>query len=215
MVQWLCQCDCKDKTLVVVIGNNLKKKNGTKSCGCLNKEVVSFNSRTKNRKYNTYDLSGEYGIGYTAKGEEFYFDLEDYDKIKDYYWSVNGKNGYIRTFINGVTVMMHRFITDCPTNMSIDHIHGNKTRNNNRKNNLRICTAQENGMNVGLQSNNTSGCTGVIWNKHRNTWMATIKYNNKRIYLGSYKIFEDAVKARKEAEDKYFGEFSYDNSQRR
>ena len=36
------------------------------------------------KKYNTYDLSGEYGIGYTSKGEEFYFDLDDYDKIKDY-----------------------------------------------------------------------------------------------------------------------------------
>lgn len=34
---------------------------------------------------NTYDLSGEYGIGYTTKGEEFWFDLEDYDKIKSIY----------------------------------------------------------------------------------------------------------------------------------
>ena len=25
----------------------------------------------KNKKYNTYDLSGEYGIGYTSKGEKF------------------------------------------------------------------------------------------------------------------------------------------------
>ena len=28
----------------------------------------------------------------------------------------------------------------------------------------------------------------------------------------SFKTFEEAVAARKEAEDKYFGEFSYDNS---
>ena len=40
---------------------------------------------------NVYDLSGEYGIGYTLKGEEFYFDLEDYDKIKDYCWHINKK----------------------------------------------------------------------------------------------------------------------------
>lgn len=31
--------------------------------------------------FNKYDLSGEYGIGYTSKGEEFYFDLEDYKKM--------------------------------------------------------------------------------------------------------------------------------------
>ena len=30
--------------------------------------------------------------------------------------------------------------------------------------------------------------------------------------LGYYGNFEDAVKARKEAEEKYFGEYSYDNS---
>ncbi|WP_368488451.1 hypothetical protein [Clostridium sp. BJN0013] len=39
-------------------------------------------------KYNTYDLTGEYGIGYDAKGNIFYFDLEDYDRIKDFYWAV-------------------------------------------------------------------------------------------------------------------------------
>ena len=37
---------------------------------------------------------------------------------------------------------------------------------------------------------------------------------NKPLSLGSFKNFEDAVKARKEAEDKYYGEFSYDNSQK-
>lgn len=38
----------------------------------------------KNKRYNRYDLTGEYGIGYTNQGVEFYFDLEDYDKIKEY-----------------------------------------------------------------------------------------------------------------------------------
>ena len=36
---------------------------------------------------NKYDLSGEYGIGWTHNTEhEFYFDLEDYDIIKYYCW---------------------------------------------------------------------------------------------------------------------------------
>ena len=48
----------------------------------------------KFKKYNTYDLSGEYGIGYTSKGEEFWFDLNDYNKIKDYCWYYNS-NGYL------------------------------------------------------------------------------------------------------------------------
>lgn len=40
------------------------------------------------------------------------------------------------------------------------------------------------------------------------------KVNYKDIYLGYYKDFDEAVKVRKEAEEKYFGEYSYDNSQR-
>ena len=36
--------------------------------------------------------------------------------------------------------------------------------------------------------------------------------HNKQLYLGTYTNFEDAVAARKKAEEKIFGEYSYDNS---
>ena len=60
--------------MIVVGGDNLKS-GSTKSCGCLAKEI-----RSKiHKKYNQYDLSGEYGIGWTSNtNEEFYFDLEDF-----------------------------------------------------------------------------------------------------------------------------------------
>ena len=80
-IRWFCKCDCGN--YVTVKGNHLKSGN-TKSCGCLDSEIVSKRNKD-NKKFNEYNLSGEYGIGYTAKGEEFYFDLEDYYKIKDYY----------------------------------------------------------------------------------------------------------------------------------
>ena len=212
-VQWLCQCNCDNKSIVTVIGSNLKRKT-TQSCGCLNKEIVSNNSKTKNKKHNQYNLLEDYGIGYDSKNREFYFDLEDYDKIKEYYWYVDINNGYVSTLINGVKTGMHRLIMDCPNNMEVDHRYGRNTRNDNRKYNLRICTIQENGMNAGLQSNNTSGCTGVVWNKRVNKWMANIRYNGKRIHLGYFVDYDDAVKARKKAEERYFGEWSYDNSQK-
>lgn len=41
--KWLCKCDCGNK--VSVIGNNLTRKNGTRSCGCLTKEKVSEKKR--------------------------------------------------------------------------------------------------------------------------------------------------------------------------
>ena len=82
---WLCECSCDNKTTSVVSGHSLRL-GLSRSCGCARAEscskvITKYNKETK-KKYNTYDLSGEYGIGYTSNGEEFYFDLEDYQKIK-------------------------------------------------------------------------------------------------------------------------------------
>lgn len=166
------------------------------------------------KRYNTYDLTGKFGIGYTSKGEEFWFDLEDYDIIKDYCWYKDSK-GYVVSTDRKTrkTILFHRIITNCNDRFMPDHIHGKETRYDNRKSNLRIVTKQQNGMNSTLSENNTSGVTGVKWHSRDNVWESCITVNYKRIYLGRYHKFEDAVKARKEAEEKYFGEYSYDNSQ--
>ena len=50
----------------------------------------------------------------------------------------------------------------------------------------------------------TTGITGVSYYKNRNRYRAHIFFKGKRIYLGDFKNFDDAVKARKEAEKKYF-----------
>lgn len=202
--RWLCKCECGNE--ISVQGNNLKNQH-VKSCGCLNKELTYQRSK----KYNTYDLTGRYGVGYTSKGEEFYFDLEDYDLIKDYCWYINESN-YVRTRINKYKqVYMHQLIL--PDSVEVDHIHGKQSRNDNRKSNLRPCIHQQNMMNIGLRRNNTTGVTGVYWIKNRNRWKAEITHNNKVILIGYFIEFEDAVNARKNAEDKYYGEYSYDNSQ--
>lgn len=159
------------------------------------------------KRYNTYDLSGEYGIGYTFKNEEFWFDLEDYDLIKNYCWHISSK-GYVQTNINGRTVKFHKLLF--PDANQVDHIKHQKF--DNRKNSLRVVSNQHNCMNKGLYKNNTSGVTGVSWHKRDKVWQARIKVNYKYICLGRFKNFDDAVQARKEAEEKYFGEYSYDNS---
>lgn len=207
-VQWKCKCDCGNE--VVVIGKSLtKKNNGTKSCGCLAKEVARETMYKTSKKYNTYDLSGEYGIGYTSKGEEFYFDLEDYDKIKDYCWHINEQGYVVTKDANRNLILMHRLIMFCPIDKVIDHRNGKETRNNNRKYNLRICTIQENGMNIAVRVDNTTGVTGVTWDKYENKWIARIGYKGQRIHLGYFNSFDDAVYARKKAEEKYFGEYAH------
>lgn len=213
---YLCECSCEEHNHIILAKGTLKSGH-TQSCGCLQREyavTLGKNSPSVNRKYNTYDLSGEYGIGYTEKGEEFYFDLEDYDKIKDYSWHLS--SGYVHAHnINSkdkkTTISMHRLIL--PNAKQIDHIHGATSRHDNRKSNLRECTTSKNAMNIGLRSSNTSGATGVHWVKTHKKWRASIMVNQKSKFLGYFDSFEDAVVARKKSEEKLFGEFSYDNSQ--
>ena len=52
-------------------------------------------------------------------------------------------------------------------------------------------------------ANNTSGVKGVSWNKEKEAWETYIGIHGKRIRLGIYTRFEDAVQARKRAEEEY------------
>lgn len=208
----ICKCDCGNPNTVLVLAYNLKNGN-TKSCGCLSTEnrskygkIYGVINGHKNKKYNTYDLSGEYGIGYTRKGEPFYFDLEDYDLIKDYCWFID-KNGYVVNKTDKL-ISMHRLVMGFPDNdLEVDHIFHNK--NDNRKEKLRIVTPSQNHMNKGKLSTNTSGYTGVYYHKPTGKQIAEIRINKKKISLGSYTDIDDAVMARTEAEIEYFKEYRY------
>ena len=58
-----------------------------------------------------------------------------------------------------------------------------------------------------LISTNTSGCRGVYFDKRTGKYRARLKFKGKIMSFGSYKNFEDAVKARKDAEQRIYGEF--------
>lgn len=147
-------------------------------------------------------------IIYNKQGNEkcrTLIDLDDIEKVKDYRWSFKGYvgKGYVKNEKN--KLFLHKFIMNAPKGVVVDHINHNKL--DNRKCNLRICTHSQNNMNRVKQSNNTSGYTGVYWSKEHSKWHAQIECNKKRIHLGYYNDIEDAVKARKQAEIEYFGEY--------
>lgn len=83
----------------------------------------------------------------------------------------------------------------------IDHI--NHLRADNRIINLREATNQENSKNISLRKDNVSGITGVYFRKEMKKWGAFINHNTKRIHLGFFKDFFEAVSVRKSAENKY------------
>lgn len=58
-----------------------------------------------------------------------------------------------------------------------------------------------------VRRNNTSGVPGVEWRASKQRWRAMICFKGRRYYLGSYARFEDAVKARKQAEEALHDEF--------
>lgn len=209
--QYLCRCDCGNE--VVLPSSNLKSGN-TKSCGCKRYEMASKTQKSKRR--NRYDLSGDFGIGYTKNGTEFCFDKEDYEKIKPYKWNITS-GGYIGTSVgyakNKHLLFLHRLIMDAEKGTMVDHIGGSNTKRDNRKCNLRLVTRSQNRMNTPLQKNNSSGHVGVYWIQNIQKWHALIGFEKKYINLGYYEKYEDAVKAREDAEEKYQGEYSFKRSQ--
>lgn len=210
-IQYLCECQCENRTRKIVYSGNLTTGK-TMSCGCLKGNLIS---KAKERS-NKYDLSGNFGRGFTQKGEEFLFDLEDYDLISKHCWYVD-KDGYVLTRIRtqnkkSYLLSMHRLVMGLDYNDGylVDHIGHDVS--DNRKDNLRIVTEQENNMNRKKTEANTSGVVGVSFDKDNSKWVAYIKVNGKNHKIGRYVNFNDAVAARKSAEEKYFGEYSYDNS---
>lgn len=205
--RYICQCEC-GKTLSVISSQLI---NGhTKSCGCLQKEKVLEINKNK-KKYNEYDLkSYPYGICYASNnGNPILFDLEDYDLIKDYCWRIDSY-GYVVTSVkNELTnkcnkiIKMHQLLIPCSDEYVIDH--KNTKKFDNQRHNLRVCYQSNNTKNHNLYKTNTSGISGVTWNKINRNWR--VRIGNKNI--GSYKNFDDAVNARKEAEEKYFGEYKF------
>lgn len=87
-------------------------------------------------------------------------------------------------------------------NEDVDHINHHKY--DNRKFNLRNTTRSQNARN--------RTALGICRHKKTGRYEAYITVDYKRIYLGIYDNLEDAIAARKEAEEKYFGEYSYNNS---
>lgn len=194
--QWLCECSCSEHNKTIVRSSNLISKT-TKSCGCLNTE-----KRCQRKKNNKYKLFDDYGVLWlTNTNEECYFDLEDTQKILNHTWYCDG-TGYAITKINGKNVSMHQLLGY----FSPDH--HNKNKLDSRKTNLIICTSQENARNRPKYSNNTSGITGVGWDKRSKKWRARIYINDHEKLLGYFNNKEDAIIARLKAEKEYFGEFA-------
>ena len=171
----ICKCEC-GKEKVYEPSNLVKEK--SKSCGCLQKEIV----RKCLSKKNEYTFVDGYVVGKTSNGTEFFFDTEDYEKVSQFCW-YQQKNGYIMTDSPSIgRISLHRFLMNPPTDMVVDHINHNRT--DNRRNNLRICTAAVNARNRSIPP---KGITTKI--SGRKTYYV-VQIKGK--YGGCFKTYEEA-----------------------
>lgn len=209
--------------------------------GCTNKAVrllchkhsrdgINYSEYLESIKkpFNVYTLVNDeyYEVAVNNSDIIYKIDKDDYAFAQKHNWFSHGSptgDGRYRYLVckqDGKTKKYHIIIMEeeierleselqYKTRVIVDHINGDVY--DNRRSNLRVRTQSENNMNKVVQRNNTSGIVGISWHKRDNVWQAYISVEDKSIRLGEFYYLRNAVKARIEAERKYFGEHSLSN----
>ena len=181
---WLCKCDCENEVTLYtthLIGTNTRR--GNKSCGCKAKRQNGDSLRHA-RLYSIYTgmlqrcydpLTGSYNY-YGEKGIQVCDEWRNSWKLFSE-WAF--ENGY-------------------KNNLSLDRIDATK---NYEPSNCRWVSNEVQAITRRVGKDSKTGVKGVcpLGEKFR----AYISVDGKRIYLGVHDKIEDAIKARKKAEEKY------------
>lgn len=182
-IAWVCQCDCGNAANV--IGKNLKK-GLTRSCGCLSNEKRIERSRThgmsKTREYKIWksiwkrcsNPESDWYRYYAGRG------ITVCDRWKEF-------------------VLFYSDMGPCPEKFSIERLDYD---GNYEPSNCIWAGACAQAQNRRMFKSNVSGVTGVTWAKDRQKWYAYIGRNNEFFRLGYFEKLEDAIAARKEAEQR-------------
>ncbi len=150
-----------------------------------------------------------------SKGQVTFVDLLSYEDVcnrtwtasynphTDSYYAMTRETVSIKKQIN---IKMHRLLTDAKKGEVVDHINGYS--NWNTMDNLRVVDHTANAMNHGFRKDNTSGHTGVQKYNNTDKWLARIRVNGRKIRLGVFDKFDDAVAAYEKAREIYHGEYA-------
>lgn len=183
---FLCKCDCGNEKWIRA--DSIKKGN-QKSCGCLMKKTQFKKNNLKGKRFGRLVAIKEVG-----------------QKEGKYLWECKCDCGNINFvlgthLISGNTkscgCLQHEKILENREKAVKSHLEKNIIENTNislisRKNTMR---------------HNTSGVTGVSWDGSRHKWVAQITFKKKHYNLGRFDKKEDAINARKDAEERLHKEF--------
>lgn len=183
---WECLCDCGNSC---TISYQTLKVGGTKSCGCLRKEMSSERFAThKMTKTPTYN---SYAAMLNRCKNPSYTNFQ--------YWGGKGVtvcDRWVESFENFLEDMGER-----PIGTSLNRVQGSMVYS---KDTCRWDNRNVQSFDQGKYKNNTSGVTGVRVTSD-GKFIARINVDSKQIHLGSFCSLEAATKARRDAEILYYG----------
>lgn len=148
--------------------------------------------------------------------DSFIIDAEDLKKVQFKKWRKDSNNRIITgncTKNNPRRELSHIIMNvsiEDSKNTVIDHINGNTK--DNRKNNLRICSQSENVLNKHFMTNNKTGFIGIYYSNSKERYVAEIKRNKVKCYLGQFKKIEEAIYVRYVSELLVFKDFRANNN---
>ncbi len=149
-----------------------------------------------------------------TQGKFAIVDDADFEKLSQHKWYF--EHGYARRDyqINNkkFRVYMHRVIEGSFA-LHTDHINGDSL--DNRRDNLRPCTASKNLMNRKKSPLKSSQYKGVRFFKRDGNWSSQIMKSRKSTHLGYFNSEVAAAEAYNAAAIKYFGEFARINDIRK
>lgn len=187
-VQWLCRCDCGK--LHNVTSSNLKQ--GTKSCGCIVAEVC-IKTHTKHAMSTTVEYKTWLGI------------IERCCNVKSAAYPSYGGRGI--KVSPSWRDSFETFFTDMGPRPNGRVFCGRLDNNGDycKENCFWSTDMSFENFNQRRPKTNTSGKTGVSFNKKSGKWRAYIVKERKQISLGSFDSKQEAIKARESTELLYFG----------
>ena len=160
------------------------------SCGCLRQE----------KQFAAKDLSGQKFGRLTAIKN-----TGNKNKKGSYLWEFQCECGNIAEVSAGDLIQGR--VRSCGCLAKEKHIQSGKMNGKNIKDNYYVLGTNANNLVMRTSKRNTSGRTGVYWDKRRQKWTSQIRFSGKNYYLGRYKNKEDAITARENAEKHIFGDF--------
>jgi|SRR5690554_1291850 len=118
--------------------------------------------------------------------------------------------GYRRVKVDGKLYLSHRIIYamhygECPQNMEVDHINGNKS--DSRPENLRLATRSQNRQNVDTYANNSTTKKGTWYDKRRKAFFCAVQCSGIREQFGPFKTLLEASNTYQREAKERFGNF--------